>query len=121
MIAMFCGSRYANGRLLDLAHRAVERARELGWHIIVGDAPGVDAEVIKTSDTCTVLGAFGKLRCETDGSARFSVVPGDYVGRDDILISRADIVVCIWNGKSSGTLRNYARAKKLGKTAYLIK
>jgi len=121
MIAMFCGSRYANPRLLSLAKMAVERANELDWHIIVGDAPGIDQAVIAASDTCEVWGAFGKLRCEPDDSHQFHTVPGNYTERDDELISKADIVVCIWDGKSKGTIRNYESARMLGKTVYLIK
>ena len=40
---MIAGSRYATREMLDYARRAVQRAHQLGWTILVGDNPkGVD-------------------------------------------------------------------------------
>src|SRR5579859_5254845 len=43
---LICGSRIATPQMLELARRVVQRASELGWTILVGDAAGIDAEVI---------------------------------------------------------------------------
>ena len=44
---MIAGSRYATREMLDYARRAVQRAHQLGWTILVGDNPkGVDMEVV---------------------------------------------------------------------------
>lgn len=47
---MIAGSRFATREMLDYARRAVQRAHQLGWTILVGDNPkGVDMAVVQES------------------------------------------------------------------------
>ena len=41
------GSRKATPAMIEYARKAVSRARERGWEVIVGDASGVDAAVMR--------------------------------------------------------------------------
>jgi hypothetical protein len=43
---LITGSRRASEPMLAMARRAVQRAKDNEWHIVVGDAPGVDSEVL---------------------------------------------------------------------------
>ena len=118
-IILICGSRNASPRMLGLARAAVKRAEQLNWQIIVGDANGVDEEVIGHALCCTVYAAFGFARNSADRH-EIVLVPGNYTARDNVMIAAADMVFCIWDGKSKGTARNYNRAVELGKQAWLM-
>ena len=72
---------------------------------------------------CYVYGANGKVWNETVsgenrrlGDANFS-----YRLRDIFMVSQADVVYAIWDGKSSGTLQLYNDALNCGRKAYITK
>ncbi|KKM19646.1 hypothetical protein LCGC14_1653530 [marine sediment metagenome] len=123
---LITGSRYANFNLLLIANDVVRGAKKKGWSIIVGDASGIDKAVIDMCDELgvdvTVYGAYGRIRNATKtgvnrplGNSRFP-----YHLRDIHMISKADVVCAIWNGKSKSTLKNYQYAKEMNIKAFLM-
>ncbi len=122
---LITGSRKAPPAMRAYARRAVARAAELGWHVIVGDAAGVDAAVIAACDTLrvpiTVCGAHGRLRRRTRtgenlalGSRRYP-----YVLRDLWMAARCDVCLALWDGTSRGTRKTFAAAREMGKRVHL--
>ncbi len=97
------GSRHATPVMLKTAHKAVQRAYELGFAILVGDAPGVDAAVIAE---CNRLGVQYACVCVAgkgrNAEARLVVnAPvASYTERDRWMVTRADRVLAIHNGRS---------------------
>lgn len=118
MKILICGSRYISDKGLKYARRVVQRAKELGATIIVGDNPqGVDAAVIDEADrlkyTVAVYGAYGKFRKQSKFCTGVRT-GGSYSARDRMMVNSLgdnDIVLCIWNGKSSGTYSVFQYAK----------
>jgi len=122
MLILITGSREISARGLQYAKAVVQRAKERGHDIIVGDAPGVDAVVMnechRLSVTCTVVGAFNKLRRRTPTSITVTI-DGNYTERDRYMAQRCDACLAIWNGHSRGTKYTYDCAVKYGKQAWL--
>lgn len=123
---LICGSRIATPNMLAYAARAVERARDLGWQLIVGDAEGVDEQVIYKACWANIPFTFYGIRraprhfcCLTHLQNYIRVGP-DYLARDRLMVESADRVLAIWNGQSRGTFYTYRYAQKLGKAADLI-
>lgn len=111
----------------DLAVRAVLRAKEHGWEIVVGDAAGIDKAVI---DACCanhirfrVYGITELPRniCCLEHQKRWykRVRNGGYLARDRYMCACADRCFAIWNGISKGTIYTYNHMLKLGKLADL--
>ena len=119
---LITGSRHISKAGRIYARRAVQRAHELGYEIIVGDALGVDAVVMLECDrlgvTCTVVGAYNRLRRRTP-SCKVVQYPSSYIQRDQYMAEQCDLCLAIWNGKSRGTKATYDFAVELGKTAWL--
>ncbi|MBE7511481.1 MAG: hypothetical protein HS103_01515 [Anaerolineales bacterium] len=133
---LITGSRHATPEMLDMARRAVTRAKSNGWMVLVGDNPqGVDAAVI---DACDALGV-NVLVCGTapqprKGSQRegsywqVDVKRRDddatlfdaYAARDRWMIDLCDRMLAIWNGQSRGTKAGFDYARQIGKTANLV-
>lgn len=120
---MITGSRDATEAMIRVAKAAVARAKEAGFEIIVGDADGIDAVVIAEADRIgaefLVYGANNKLRHCSKDDIHNTKLAVNYMGRDDCMIDMCDLILAIWNGRSKGTLRNYRRAKSLGKEGWL--
>lgn len=120
---LICGSRNATPAMLDYARRCVDRADELGWTVVCGDAEGVDDAVMHHAHAvgleCVVYGAYGKLRRQTL-SCSGELCDGDYLARDRRMVDDAEIVVCVWNGKSRGSKYTYDYAVQSGKVAHLM-
>ncbi|MCC6976519.1 MAG: hypothetical protein IT322_21120 [Anaerolineae bacterium] len=134
---LITGSRHATPEMLEMAQRAVSRAKEKGWMVVVGDNPqGVDAAVI---DTCDALGVkvlvCGTTREPRKGSIRpdsywqvVVEVPLDeeypqfrlYSTRDRWMVDMCDRMLAIWNGQSRGTKAGYDYARQIHKTVNLI-
>ena len=106
----------------------IDRALANGWHVIVGDAIGVDQSLAyaatnykyhKNKPFMMVYGIQDRPRHNiassqvlyTDVSEKCKT----YTARDDFMLSQADFVYCIWNGTSKGTRRVYERAIRAGK------
>jgi len=131
---LICGSRFwsQEAAARDLVDRAVERAAENNYHLVVGDAPGVDAWVCAAAIEhdlrrhTYVWGIAPQPRNEWPGAYLTTAFGpagesplSSYRARDDYLISLADVVLCVWNGHSSGTQRVYERALASGRDAHL--
>lgn len=99
MKLLITGSRKATSEMLAYALKAVTRANELGWQMIVGDAPGVDASVIAACDELgvpvEVHGAHGRIRNST--RAGKNIVHGcNYAVRDQIMAEACDSCLAVW-------------------------
>ena len=131
---LITGSRDATPRMLSTARHAVERAKANGWEIVVGDASGVDAAVVRA---CTEFEVFGDCygiadepRCGYSEYLNYIQVtetiiyrghtgiirPGaDYLERDRRMVQKCNRVLAIWNGQSRGTRYTFEYAQKHGK------
>lgn len=98
---------------------SLNRIIELGFQVIVGDAPGVDSLVLnylksKNYEQVKVYYALfdgnGKPR-NTFGYPCVGV-SGNYRERDKLICSIADYGLAIWDGKSIGTAENISRVQK---------
>ncbi len=114
---LISGSRDASPQMLDFARRCVGRAQQQGYVVLVGDAAGVDAAVVKQclllNVPCVCVGIARQPRNGGGKNKRSTYLPfgSTYSDRDRYLVECADIVMCIWNGISNGTLavHEYAR------------
>jgi predicted Rossmann fold nucleotide-binding protein DprA/Smf involved in DNA uptake len=124
LIVLITGSRQTTPNMLAAARKVVEIAKNQGWTIIVGDAPGVDAEVIQACDVLGVPvemhGAYNELRFRTH-TGKNHWHPGPYSDRDRIMVELCDRCIAIWNGKSKGTLDTAKAAKRLGKPTQVFR
>lgn len=127
---LITGSRKASKPMLELARRTVLRAKELGWSIIVGDAFGVDQQVVFACIRHNVgfecYGITDKARNFQDNYymivhwetiATYTKVDGDYLARDRHMVSLCDRCFAIWNGESRGTKYTYDYARNFPKPA----
>ena len=124
---LFTGSRDANPEMLRLAREYLDSL--VGWdvHIIVGDADGVDYQVVMICDEKDISvechGAYQKMRFKTWTGKNFAH-DTDYLGRDRImanLLEPGDECVAVWNGKwkngivgRSGTVTTARYARERG-------
>ena len=119
---LITGSRCISEAGLAFARRAVQRARQLDYEVIVGDASGVDEAVMQECDklgvTCTVVGAYDRLRRRTP-SCKVIRRQGSYIQRDRYMAEQCSMCLAIWNGESRGTKATYDFVVELGKTAWL--
>ena len=122
MKLLITGSREASDRMLQYARIVVDRAKQLGWSIVVGDAEGIDAEVIAWCDMLgvpvEVHGSYGKLRHQSR-TGKNVTHPASYPERDRIMAGICDVCIGVWNGKSRGTKVTVDAAAALGKTTHL--
>lgn len=121
MTLLITGSRDASPAMLNYARRCVQRAKQRGWSVIVGDAHGVDAAVM---DEChrlgvphVIVGGYDKIRRKTPSGSTFAH-PGDYLARDRYMSQRCDICVAVHNGVSRGTAYTAQYAQTLGKVVH---
>ena len=123
---LISGSREANSKLLHYVHFIVERAKVNGFHVICGDAGGVDSQCWHSCQELdvpyTVYGIADKPRNDAP-IINFEVVrpARTYEQRDRTMVEMADKVMCIWNGESKGSLAVYEYAKAQGKDCWLYK
>ena len=121
-LLLITGSRDITEVGLAYVRRAVQRAHQLNYEVIVGDASGVDEAVMQECHrlgmTCTVVGAYNRLRRRT-ASCSVYTVSGSYIQRDKYMAEQCDLCLAVWNGKSRGTKATYDFAVELGKTAWL--
>lgn len=138
---LFCGSRAASAAMTEYAKRQVGL---LWWHrqahvrILVGDAYGVDAAVVAAlnfwSDNRAAEGGgipfrvYGIAHHPRNGAPRSVYerveVSGKtsaerYHKRDLYMAGLAEVVICIWDGKSPGTRAVAAAAEKQGKIVHI--
>jgi len=119
---LITGSRNISEAGLAFARRAVQRAHQLDYEVIVGDASGVDEAVMQECHrlgvTCTVVGAYNRLRRRTP-SCKVIQHQGSYIQRDRYMAEQCSMCLAVWNGESRGTKATYDFAVELGKTAWL--
>jgi predicted Rossmann fold nucleotide-binding protein DprA/Smf involved in DNA uptake len=137
---MICGSRDATPAMLSFARLVTLRAWHMvlntQWRIIVGDAHGVDEEVVRTcltwgiAFTCCGIAQSPRSGAPKRHYQRIVTTASSYAERyrerDRYMIHQANLVVCISNGETlrkggqpTGTLAVYEYAKHLGKRVYL--
>jgi len=119
---LITGSRCISKAGLAYARRVVLRAHKRGYEVIVGDASGVDEAVMwechRLGVTCTIVGAYGRLRQRTP-SCKAVIGRGSYIQRDRYMAEQCDMCLAVWNGESRGTKATHDFAVELGKTAWL--
>jgi len=117
---LFTGSRDANPEMLMLVHEYTDSLIGQDVRVIVGDAEGVDYQVVRNCDELEIPiechGAYNKMRFKT-WTGKNITHDTDYLGRDRImanLLEPGDECVAVWNGKSmkSGTIATARYAKK---------
>jgi len=116
LVVFISGSRAINLEafgFMSKLREVIVALKDYGCKVVVGDAPGVDAAVIKMCDEVgvpvVVYGAYGKLRNKTMTGQNITI-SGGYTERDVELTNMADRLVCFWDGKSRGTKANIDRA-----------
>ena len=134
---MIAGSREATPQMLDYARRAVRRAQECGYTVVVGDNPkGVDVAVVRECrrlNTPVIVagvgnfprnggckhGSYVKVHRDTYRAASGHLL-NRYTVRDRWLVDTAQIGLFVWNGDSPGTRVGYDYMVSRGKDAHLI-
>ena len=134
---MIAGSRDATPQMLDYARRAVRRAQERGYTVIVGDNPkGVDMAAVRECrrlNTPVIVagvgnfprnggckhGSYVKVHRDTYRAASGYLL-NRYTVRDRWLVDNAQIGIFIWNGDSPGTKAGHEYMVSRGKDAHLI-
>jgi ribonuclease HI len=104
--------------------RLVRDAARFGWLLLVGDAEGVDKEVIRVADELsTPVICVGMTELPRNGGSKQAdsyIIPQKvddrrgYAARDRWMIRQAHKFVGIWNGTSRGTPNAFNTAKRLG-------
>lgn len=131
------GSREATAQMLDYARRAVRRAHERGYTVVVGDNPrGVDRAVVnecRRLKTPVIVagaenfprnggckhGSYVKVHRDTYRGASGYLL-NRYTVRDRWLADTAQVGLFIWNGTSPGTKAGYDYMRGRGKDAHLV-
>jgi len=134
---LIAGSRDATPKMLDYARRAVRRAKERGYTIMVGDNPhGVDMAVVRECRRLHVQavvacagnfprnggckhGSYVKVHRDTYRASNGYLL-NRYTVRDRWMVDNAQIGVFIWNGDSPGTKLGYDYMLSRKKDAHLI-
>jgi hypothetical protein len=117
---LFTGSREISKEALASLRSLLDWSM-VGTHVIVGEAPGVDQEVIQWAhknnyEDIEVHGAYNKLRLSGPGKniAHDCTYPERNTKMVDRAVELQANVVAIWNGKSRGTLDTINKAKNRG-------
>ena len=134
---LIAGSRDANREMLDYARRAVRRAQQQGYTVIVGDNPkGVDLAVVRECRRLRAKvivagpnpwprnggckqGSYVRITSDTYQAASGYRL-NRYEVRDRWMADTAQIGVFIWNGDSPGTKAGYDYMIERGRDAHLI-
>lgn len=119
---LFTGSRDASPDMLRRVREYLDTLVGMDVHIIVGDAEGVDYQVVCYADELELSiechGAYNRMRFKT-WTGRNIPHDTDYLGRDRImasLLKEGDTCIAVWNGKNlkSGTIATARYAKRSG-------
>lgn len=127
---LITGSRATTEKMMLTAFKAVSRAKEKGWDIIVGDAKGIDEFVIRECDNLGVyydcFGVTEAPRAPQCSLSNYHYLKLDgtwkqkFLARDRHMAELADYCLAIWNGYSGGTIYTYKYFKRLNKPCWLI-
>lgn len=129
-LCAFVGSRNTTVPMLEYTDKAVRRAAERGWVIVVGDNQyGVDMQVLSTAAridyphiaVCHLWGENPRSLAKLNGySVKTVGRKDDYADRDANMVSMCEFGMFIWDGKSPGTLAALEFMKTIpGTTIYL--
>lgn len=109
MKVLVCGSRHPSRAMELKVLEVVEWVARKGYSLISGGAIGIDSlvevEALKKSVPIEVIRGFR----------------GGYLARDRVMVSKADLVIAIWDGSSRGTKYTFEYARKVGKQVVLRK
>lgn len=123
MKILICGSRQISAAGLAQVRKLMERVRDGGHTLIVGDASGVDAEAIRLANEMGVPYTIYTPHCNPriwpSGRGAYVTEGHNYLERDRRMAEDCDVCCAVWNGTSHGTKNTYNHAMKLGKTARL--
>ena len=115
---LITGSRDATSAMLAAARKVVQQIAAENGVLIVGDAPGIDAEAIREADKLGVqvfvYGAYRRMRHSTK-NGRNTPLSCSYTERDRVMAEECDVCVAIWDGTSNGTRITSHYAQSLGK------
>lgn len=134
---LIAGSRTATSQMLAYTRRAVRRAHEQGYTIVVGDNPkGVDMAVVREcrrlKTPVIVAGISNYPRNGGCKHGNYVKVHRDlyrasggrllnrYTVRDRWMADTAQIGLFVWNGDSPGTKAGFDYMNERGKDAHLI-
>lgn len=127
---LFTGSREASPDMLEATREYIKKhVAGRNVIVIVGDAEGIDYQVIQTCDELEipieVHGAYGRMRHNTWTGKNFPHEVKSYLGRDRLMAEMVgvnDMVVAVWNGKSlkCGTVATARHASKSCPHAYWL-
>jgi hypothetical protein len=122
MKLLIAGSRAASPQMLKYAHACVLRAKAQNWHVLVGDAYGIDEAVVRACEQERVPYTAYGVQVRARNRAKYYSNTGlvSFTARDEYMVTLADKVMAIWNGASKGTLHVYQMARQAGKTAWLM-
>jgi len=121
---LISGSRTATPAMLDYAAACTRKAALNGWHIICGDAFGVDWQVVYE---CQRVGIFymsyGITEAARNGARVYTRLDvRSFSERDRWMVEQADAALCITTKDGTpGTLAVYNYAIEQGKEAWLRK
>ena len=119
MNIVITGSRECNNAMCQKIHEITAWAKANNHTILTGDAHGVDvvtrADCRKLHIPCSVYGAFNRFRLSNMGGHLEDCRFADYTTRDKFIVDHADLVIAVWNGKSSGTRLTFQYARVIGK------
>ena len=97
---------------------SLDKIIALGFDILIGDAPGVDAAVqcyLKSKGYNRVkvcISGRNNIRARNNAGFPCLVIPGSYSDRDCYMCSQAQYGLAIWDGSSKGTAMNISRVPK---------
>jgi hypothetical protein len=126
-LLLISGSREASPVMLEYTVAVVKRAAFRGWGVIVGDAEGVDAQVITTCKSLPLpFHVFGITTQPRNGGplepGQYTQIHGSYPDRDRAMCDVADRAIGIWNQRKirCGTVLTIRAAARLEKPTDLI-
>ena len=112
---MVSGSRSIR-QLPAAAINSINKIIAQDFYILVGDAPGVDQQVIryleKVNYTKCVVFYSARYGCRTKTTFRTQSISGSFVDRDKHMSTLATYGLAIWDGRSIGTSNNIKRVPK---------
>jgi hypothetical protein len=121
---LITGSRDASFDMLVKAVEVVIALGKKGDAVIVGDAEGIDEQVIRACESnkvpVYVFGAYNRMRHQTRWIAHNLMTPGSYIERDKLMATFCTGCIGIWNGRSRGCKATMDFARALGKPVELF-
>jgi hypothetical protein len=122
---LISGSRDATLEMLRATVFLVEQLHEQGYHLVVGDAHGVDESAVKTAQAIGMpfmcYGITPRPRIYSTRPIPYQRCYGSYLQRDMVMAHAATRGIFLWNGYSRGTKFTHDYMAGLGKVVELRK